>query len=203
MAVLSKNELVRRLSRRDIVVSPLLSKDQLGPCSIDLRLGTLALLVRARGLSHVDATANRGAEHAREKGRRQKLDRHEVPYDEELLLHPGMLTLVPTLEWIALPNDLQGVVTARSSWAREGLNIATASFVNPGYRGIVTLELSNLGQIPIALRPGVRIAQIAFYELDSKHERNPATSQFNMAFEPEAGQIANGDEAFLIDAPPR
>lgn len=197
MAVLSKKELIRRLSRRDIVVSPLLSKSQLGSCSIDLRLGTFALLVRARGLSHVNAKVQGSAEHEQEKGRRQKLDRHEIPFDEELLLHPGMLTLVPTLEWLALPSDLQGVVTARSSWAREGLNIATASFINPGYRGIVTLELSNLGQIPIALRPGIRIAQIAFYKLDGKHERNPVASQFDMAFEPEAGEIAKGDEAFL------
>lgn len=202
MAVLSKKELVRRLANSDIVISPILDKDQIGPCSIDLRIGTLALLVRARGLSHVEAKLRVRGEHATEKGRRQKLDRHEIPFDEDLLLHPGMLTLVPTLEWVSVPNDLQGVVTARSSWAREGLNIATASFINPGYKGVVTLELSNLGQIPISLRPGIRICQIAFYKLDARRDPRPVASQFNMAFEPEAGDIAKGDEAFLFETQP-
>lgn len=155
---------------------------------------------RARGLSHVDPrrhSAN-STEHEIEEGRRQKLERHEIPFDEEFLLHPGMLALVPTLEWIVLPQDIQGVVTARSSWAREGLNIATATFIGPGYCGIITLELSNLGQIPIALFPGMRIAQIAFLEIGKKYDKNPKRSQFSLSFEPQAGDISRDDDAFIF-----
>jgi dCTP deaminase len=101
--------------------------------------------------------------------------------------------------------SLQGVVTARSSWARERLNIATATLVNPRYRGIVTLELANFGAIPIKLYPGLRIAQLALYTLerydaaeDDKSD-TPAARQFDPAFEPEAGNIAKKDVRFIPD----
>ena len=110
------------------------------------------------------------------------------------------MILVPTLEWVILPPDLQGVVTARSTWAREGLNIATATIVNPGYRGIVTLELANFGEIPIRLYPGLRIAQIAFYSLlqyDKAKDAMGLQGQFDMSFEPKAGELAKSDELFI------
>jgi dUTPase len=97
-------------------------------------------------------------------------------------------------------DDLQGVVTARSSWAREGLSIATATIVNPGYTGIVTLELANLGEVPMRLYPGLRLAQIAFYSLvstDANADRQLQKSQFNMSFEPSGGNIAKEDGCFM------
>jgi dCTP deaminase len=92
---------------------------------------------------------------------------------------------------------MKGVVTARSSWAREGLNIASANFINPNYNGIITLELANFGQIPMAIYPGMRIAQIAFYEVDKSIADDGKESQFTMSFEPTAGKITSGDEVFL------
>ncbi len=197
MTVISRKGLIKRLEKRNLFVSPILDKNQIGSCSIDLRLGTVALMVRARGLSHVNPQEYLSDGYHNEQGKRQKLERHEIPFNEQLLLHPRMLTLVPTLEWVKLPSDLQGIVTARSCWAREGLNIATATFINPGYAGIITLELSNLGQIPIALFPGMRLAQIALYSIDKNHDKQPCTSQFHMSFEPQAGEIAKGDDAFI------
>lgn len=200
MSVLSKSDLEKRLESGDLVVSPVLNKTNISGCSIDLRVGTVAVSVRARGLSHVDPkkylTAESKGGYAHRHGLRQRLDRHDVPFLQEFILHPHMLTLVPTLEWVKVPNDLQGVVTARSSWAREGLNIATASFINPGYIGTITLELSNLGQIPITFYPGLRIAQIAFYNVPNP-ETTPAESQFNLSFEPHSGAITRGDEKFI------
>ena len=207
MAALSRTQIVERLKRRNLVISPIFSSQQIGPCSVDLRLGNIALIVRARGLSHVDPANylddKASGEYRRELGRRQKLERHEIQFSEPLLVHPGTLILVPTLEWVKLPKDLQGIVTARSSWAREGLNIATATFVDPGYKGIVTLELSNLGQIPIALYPGVRIAQIAFHEVSGSRDSDLGRSQFNMSFEPSAGEIAKDDSSFIPTAQPK
>ncbi len=202
MSVLSKNAIINRIRAGDLVVSPILSDQQLnGGSSIDLRMGTVILMVRARGLSHVDPTLYRKdtptEKLSREIGKRQKHERHEAPYKEQFLLHPGTLALVPTLEWVKLPLNLQGVVTARSSWAREGLSIATATLINPGYQGIITLELANLGQIPIGLYPGLRIAQIAFYEIRDPGVLAPSKSQFQMAFEPEEGEIVAGDEKFV------
>lgn len=204
MSVLSSGRILELIRLGDLHVSPLLSMQQIGPASVDLRMGNLALIARARGLSHVEPQrypdSTEEGEHRLEQERRQKLERHEIPFRRQLLLHPGTLTLVPTLEWVKLPSYLKGVVTARSSWAREGLNIATATFINPGYVGIITLELANLGQIPIAVYPGLRIAQIAFYEVDDagrEHLPRTSKSQFHLSFEPHSGEITRGDNAFI------
>jgi dCTP deaminase len=205
MTVLGREEIIKSLQNKRLIVSPLLSSEQLGAASIDLRMGNVVLMVRARGSSHVDpgfakATAQSGKRHDAALDRHQKHERYDVPFKTRFLLHPGSLALVPTLEWVKLPSDIIGTVTARSTWAREGLSIATATLIEPGYQGIVTLELANLGQIPIALYPGLRIAQIAFAVVDGDTER-PDRSQYDLSFEPSQGSIAKPDDfAFIPDA---
>jgi dCTP deaminase len=196
--VLGRSDLIARLRSKDLIVSPILSGDQIGAASIDLRMGTVVLMVRARGASHVDPSdskkiAQQGIAHDIEVGRQQKHERYEIPFKTKFLLHPGSLALVPTLEWVRLPGDLLGTVTARSTWAREGLSIATATLIEPRYHGIVTLELSNLGQIPIALYPGLRLAQIAFVTVDGNTQRLNR-GQFELSFEPKQGTIASKDD---------
>lgn len=244
MAALSKEAILSRIAVGNLVISPILAESQLGPSSVDLRMGTVVLVARAGGQSHVEPAAylremEEPGSHASIRSKKQKHERYDVPFRESFLLHPGTLALVPTLEWVKLPDNLQGVVTARSSWAREGLNIATATIVNPGYMGIVTLELANFGEIPIRLYPGLRLAQIAFYNLNSgshsthsmkkipvakrpTHRRNPNAilallerqqqrakrqniakpgGQFQMSFEPSAGNVAKDDGAFIPPSP--
>lgn len=214
MSALSRSETISRLRKGDLVVSPILTKEQVGASSIDLRMGTVALMARAGAQSHVDPFAylptKDGGEHEIVRDRQQKHERFDIPFGKSFLLHPGSLALVPTLEWVRIPDDLQGVVTARSSWAREGLNIATATIINPKYRGIITLELANFGAIPIRLSPGLRLAQLALYALKlgaddieiettylgSKPES--LSGQFDMSFEPSAGNIAKNDECFIV-----
>jgi dCTP deaminase len=171
MSILGRGELIERIRKDDVVVSPLLSQEQIGAASIDLRVGNIPLTVRARGTSHTDpaaakATISTGTDHDAEVDRQQKHERHEIPFLTKFLLHPGSLALVPTLKWLQLPDNVHGWVTARSTWAREGLSIATATFIEPRYQGVVTLKLANMGQIPIKLYPGLRIAQIAFDKMD-------------------------------------
>jgi dCTP deaminase len=206
MSALSRSSIVQRLRQvGDLKISPILDANQMGACSVDLRMGTVVLLTRAGAQSHVDpvdylkvsAAPN---DHDTIKDAKQKHERFDVPFTKSFLLHPGTLALVPTLEWVKLPFDLQGVVTARSSWAREGLSIATATIINPGYTGIVTLELANLGEVPIRLYPGLRLAQIAFYRLecaDEAADKHLQQSQFNMSFEPSGGNIAKEDGVFM------
>jgi dCTP deaminase len=203
LSALVKSSILRSIAERQLAVSPLLSANQIGASSIDLRLGNVFLMVRARGLSNVDprrfaSPDSTAGDHALQQAKRQKHERYEVQFGDEFLLHPGVLALVPTLEWIKLPANLQGIVTARSSWAREGLSIATASLIHPGYKGVITLELANLGQIPLSLYPGLRIAQIAFYSLTEDAQEKDMASRFNMAFEPVEGNVAHGDERFLV-----
>ena len=158
-------------------------------------------MVRARGSSHVDPSARKATTSKRdlravEVDKKQKHERYEIPFGTRLLLHPGSLALAPTLEWIRLPADLMGTVTARSTWAREGLSIATATLIEPNYEGIATLELANLGQIPIALYPGLRIAQIAIATVEGDATR-ANEGQFGGSFEPDQGDIARDDDLFI------
>lgn len=205
MPALSKSSIISRLKKKELIVSPILSESQLGASSIDLRMGTVVLVSRAGAQSHVDPSAysrasDNPADHDSIRRKKQKHERFDVPFKEPFLLHPGVLALVPTLEWVRLPYNIQGVVTARSSWAREGLNIATATIINPGYMGIVTLELANFGEIPIKLYPGLRLAQIAFYELkctDPASDMDVVQSQFDNSFEPSGGNIAGRDDPFI------
>ena len=206
MSMLGRSEIIQRMRAGDLSVTPLLCADQLGAASVDLRMGNIVLMVRARGTSHVDPleVKRRAAEtgHAKEYGVQQKHERYELPFEAPFLLHPGALALVPTLEWVSLPPDLMGTVTARSTWAREGLSIATATLIEPRYEGIVTLELANLGEIPLTLYPGLELAQIAFSKVEGD-TRRPKRSQFDLSFEPKQGTIARETDFPLLPPLPR
>jgi dCTP deaminase len=99
-------------------------------------------------------------------GRRAQ-ERFYIERGREFFLHPGEFVLGSSLEYVRLPKSLSGLVTSRSSWGRMGLVIATATSVGPGYKGVITLELTNMGNTPICLYPGFRIAQIMFYRLET------------------------------------
>jgi dCTP deaminase len=206
MTVLGRGRLVELLRANKLVVSPILADGQIGAASIDLRMGNVVLMVRARGASHVDPAlakvAPANSSHFQEMAKRQKHERHEVPFKSKFLLHPGALALVPTLEWVRLPENVIGTVTARSSWAREGLSIATATLIEPGYEGIVTLELANLGEIPLTLYPGLRIAQIAFALVEGETKRSEKP-QFRLSFEPVQGEMVKEDELPFMPSPSR
>ncbi len=93
--------------------------------------------------------------------------------DDSLVLHPGEFVLGSSLEVISLPDDVAARVEGKSSLGRLGLlTHATAGFVDPGFSGHVTLELSNVATLPIVLYPGMKIGQLCFFRLTSAAE-NP------------------------------
>jgi len=93
---------------------------------------------------------------------------YHVCFGEDFILHPRSFVLGVTLEWLRFPSDLGGYVTGRSSWGRRGLVIATATGVHPGFTGCLTLELANLGDIPISIRPGMTVGQLFVHAVDSE-----------------------------------
>ena len=96
----------------------------------------------------------------------------EVKPDEPFILHPGEFVLGSTLERIAIPADLAARLEGKSSLGRLGLlTHSTAGFLDPGFEGHVTLELSNVANLPITLFPGMRIGQIAIFQLTTPAER--------------------------------
>jgi dCTP deaminase len=153
-AVLTRETLVGRIASGDIVISPLLEDDQIGDGSVDIRLGTQFIVNERPQLGELDPA----------KITSEDIRRYQrmvvVPFDQKFTLHPGSFSLGCTFEFISLPNDVAGFVLSRSRYGRAGLLIATATYVHPGWKGCLTLELENLGEVPIGLRPGSRVGQL-------------------------------------------
>ena len=165
MSALLFEDLVERLESneagRRLTITPILDRQrQIGPGSVDLRLGTEFLeVVRQsnRSIDPVHPTPTAAAIADR---------RLYVPLGDEFVLHPGQFVLGSTLEFFVIPDDVFGQVLSRSSWGRLGLLVATAVAVQPGFRGVLTLELVNAGSVPIVLRPGLRVAQLQLWAAD-------------------------------------
>jgi dCTP deaminase len=169
-----------------LVVTPLLDRSrQLGPASIDLRLGTTFLaLQRTKSAALDPGKPLPGGSEASEL-----YERTEVPLGESLLLHPGDLLLGATLEYIRLPTDMGAYVIGRSSWGRLGLIVAAAILVQPGFAGCLTLELANEGENPIHLYPGARVAQLAVHRLAMPTDA-PYKGVYESPIGPEAPHLA-------------
>mgnify|MGYP001818505508 CR=1 FL=1 len=95
----------------------------------------------------------------------------EASEEEPFILHPGEFVLGATLETVGLADDIVARLEGKSSLGRLGLLIhSTAGFIDPGFKGQVTLELSNVANLPIAIYPGMKIGQVSFYELTNPAE---------------------------------
>jgi dCTP deaminase len=132
------------------------------PASVDLRLGESFRVFhnfRVPAIDLADPPKN--------------LTEHVVVEDgESFVIHPGEFVLGRTQEWVELPDDVVARIEGKSSLGRLGLIVhATAGFVDPGWKGTLTLEITNLTRVPIVLWPGKPIAQLSFMTLDRPAER--------------------------------
>jgi dCTP deaminase len=119
-----------------------------------------------------------------------------VPDGESFIVQPGEFVLGVTQEQITLPDDLVARVEGRSSLGRLGIIIhSTAGFVDPGFSGTITLEISNLNRLPVALYPGMRICQIAFEEMTSAAE----TPYHSKPFSKYQGQVLPEESRLSTD----
>ena len=166
--LLSDIDIAKRLVHPDpkkrLVVTPIISaKEQFGPSSLDVRLSTDFQRLEKMNRSHV-ALGKEPAE-----AQEASMKRVVLAANQNFYLHPGEFVLASTLEWFRFPNDLAGRIEGRSSWGRRGLLVhATAGFVDPGFAGVLTFELSNTGGLPIELAPGLRIGQVCFFQMSSR-----------------------------------
>lgn len=104
----------------------------------------------------------------------------EVEPEEPYMLHPGEFVLASTYEQITLPDDVAARLEGKSSLGRLGLlTHSTAGFIDPGFSGHITLELSNMATLPVALWPGMKVGQLCFFQLSSTSE-NPYGSAGNL-----------------------
>jgi dCTP deaminase len=165
-----------------IIPQPVLSSlEESGAASVDLRLGTWFVSLRQARMAFLTTG---------EQGATAQFTRHQyVRFGSEYFLHPGAFVLGVTLEWLRLPKDLAAYVTGKSSWGRRGLIIATATGVHPGFKGCLTLELSNVGEIPIAIKPGMTICQLFLHNVEGSKTDHIDRSRFVGLRRPVVGNI--------------
>lgn len=168
MSVLSRQQIVEAMERPDLdrrlVITPLVSPEEsLDSVSVNVRLGNEFIVMRKQSFPLLDI-ADREELSSRIETYQEKL---VVDYGRQFVLHPNQLVLGSTLEYISLPRDLMSYVVGKSSWGRMGLVIATATKVDPCFKGCITLEIINEGEAPLVLYPGVPIAQLVFHQTAS------------------------------------
>ena len=161
MSVLSDRDIRAALESGTVRIDPYDPSD-LQPSSVDLHLDRRFRVFRNNRYAFIDVRAPQP----------DLTELLTVADDEPFILHPGEFVLGQTLEWVELPDDLVSRLEGKSSLGRLGLLIhSTAGYVDPGWKGNLTLELSNVANLPIALYFGMRIGQISFFKMSSPVER--------------------------------
>lgn len=178
------------------VLAPCLELPELresGAAAVDLRLGTWFLSTKTSRQPVLDIYQDSATKQIPRE--RDIMRRAYVPIGGSFVLHPRSFVLAATLEWIRMPRRFAGYVTGKSSWGRRGLVIETAPGVHPGFTGCLTLELANVGEIPIVLKPGTRICQMFTHMIDGMGDK-AAKSGFIGKRQPHLGELTPNDDFF-------
>jgi dCTP deaminase len=155
------------------------------PASIDLRLGDSFRVFHNHRVTAIDL---------REPPRNLTEEVH-IEGDVPFAIHPGEFVLGRTLEAVQIPDDVVCRIEGKSSIGRLGLIVhATAGFVDPGFRGTLTLEITNLTRVPIKLYAGLPIAQLSFMALDAPAERPYGSAELGSHYQ---GQVAATESRYM------
>ena len=158
--ILSDRDIRAEIEAGRIVVDPFRA-DSVQPSSVDVHLGNKFRVFRNNRTVVIDVRTEQP----------ELTELVEIAGDEPFVLHPGEFALGATFERVGLPNDLVARLDGKSSLGRLGLLIhSTAGFVDPGWEGTLTLELTNVATLPIMLYDGMKIGQISFQRLSSPVE---------------------------------
>jgi dCTP deaminase len=159
--IYSDRDIKRLLAEGRILVQPAPDLEtQLGSCSLDLRLSNEFSVFEYNKHPFIDVRDG--------KASRDVMKPITVEDEQPFVLHPGSFVLAITLEHVELPDDIVARLEGRSSLGRLGIIVhATASVIDPGWRGRIVLELANHGQMPVALYPGMRVCSVTFEPLST------------------------------------
>ena len=148
------------------------------PSSIDVRLDCMFRVFNNTRYTHIDPA----------KQQDELTTLVEPAAGEPFVLHPGEFVLGSTLELITLPDDVAARLEGKSSLGRLGLlTHSTAGFIDPGFSGHVTLELSNVATLPIKLWPGMKIGQLCFFRLSSPAEHPYGSAKYGSRYQGQRG----------------
>ncbi|MCD7781271.1 MAG: dCTP deaminase [Methanosphaera sp.] len=160
MAILSDIDIKKCLEKKHIIIDPILSDKQIQPSSVDLRIGNEFKGFKITSRPYIDPFDKTSLE--------SYMDSVNISDDEPFIIHPGEFTLATTYETVKLPSDIVARVEGRSSIGRLGITMhVTAGYIDPGFEGKITLEISNIGKMPVALYPQQRVCQIVFETMTS------------------------------------
>jgi dCTP deaminase len=165
MAILSDKDIKEHLKSGKIVINPILNPEvQIQPSSVDLRIGKEFKGFKIIRKPCIDPMDQSDLE--------SYMESFFLDEGEPFIIHPGEFALATTYETIKLPHDLVARVEGRSSMGRLGVTMhVTAGYIDPGFQGKITLEISNIGKMPVALYSGQRVCQIVFETMTSPSER--------------------------------
>ncbi|MBW3577320.1 MAG: dCTP deaminase [Actinobacteria bacterium] len=187
--ILSDRTLREALSTGRIAVDPL-SDDAIQPSSVDVRLDDTFRVFHNHRYPFIDVRADQP----------DLTEVVKVPGDEPFVLHPGEFVLGATLEQVRLPDDLVARLEGKSSLGRLGLLIhSTAGFVDAGFEGYLTLELSNVATLPIAIYPGMKVGQLAFFQLDRPAEHPYGSREVGSKYQGQRGPTASRFHLNFLD----
>jgi dCTP deaminase len=175
--LLSDRDLRKALQEGRLGLDPF-DDDMVQPSSIDVRLDRFFRVFANHRYTHIDPAEQQD----------DLTELVEPPGDEPFILHPGEFVLGSTLEVITLGDDLASRLEGKSSLGRLGLlTHSTAGFIDPGFSGHVTLELSNVANLPIKLYPGMKIGQICVIALSSPSEHPYGSAVYGSRYQDQRG----------------
>lgn len=172
--ILSDKMILQMMEQGELAIAPM-TPEQVQPASVDIRLGNTFSVVEdsVSGMIHLDSEVQ-----------------YRTMQSDSYVLLPGQFVLATTMEYISLPNDLTAFVEGRSSLGRMGLFIQNAGWVDPGFKGEITLELFNANRCAIELRTGRRVGQLVFAKMDE-----PALNPYDGKYQGQTG--ATGSRVHL------
>lgn len=175
--LLSDQDLRKEVESGRLALDPF-DVDMLQPSSIDVRLDRFFRVFNNTKYTHIDPSQQQD----------ELTSLVETPEGEQFVLHPGEFVLGSTYEMVTLPDDLAGRLEGKSSLGRLGLlTHSTAGFIDPGFSGHITLELSNVANLPITLHPGMKIGQLCLFKLSSPAEHPYGSAQAGSRYQGQRG----------------
>lgn len=186
MAILSDKTIKEYLEEGKIVIDPLKDEQQIQPSSVDMRLGDEFKVFKVIRKPYIDPKD--------EEDIAEYMESSTVPEGEAFIIHPNEFALATTQEYVKIPDDLVARVEGRSSMGRLGVTMhVTAGYVDPGFEGRITLEISNIGAMPVALYPGQRVCQLVFETMTTPAElpygHPKRNSKYMKQLKPESSRV--------------
>ena len=186
MAILSDKTIKEYLEEGKIVIDSLKDEQQIQPSSVDMRLGDEFKVFKVIRKPYIDPKD--------EEDIAEYMESSTVPEGEAFIIHPNEFALATTQVYVKVPDDLVARVEGRSSMGRLGVTMhVTAGYVDPGFEGRITLEISNIGAMPVALYPGQRVCQLVFETMTTPAElpygHPKRNSKYMKQLKPESSRV--------------